>query len=963
MRKTVFDPLKDEAVKLGLLPEDVKTIASDTYLTRIWDSAKVISKRDQFKSVLMDYFMKEARSEQARSPDEVKLWKQRVDDANEAYTLTQAKIVGAMIEAKKQRKIVERIRRTLGPSIGGERVLKRVVDRLEKELEAARAREAHVNTNKGFAEGDPIVDSIHLARELANGRLKEPPRLVDRIRELGGIIDEDGSLKEAGLHSIGYRRGVVAKDGGKTLDEMMQILSDEGWNIGSFNDKVGMQITKADLIAAIKKDTSKSWGPSKTPVYNEVRDGDAIERWNWANEMLAEIRAVGANVNMSDAHIAYRIGALDEYAADSTPVTRERHRNATWYRERVQSKLDIAKRELDAVKGGLDGRANKLLAARSKYDELNGIAYSLLRERTAYRNVARHYDGKIKYWEEMRGTRESDFQGIIADVINNITSNNGEGMYKPIPLVGRSLKELQIHIPTKDVWDFIEQDAESIIRAHTRQMAADIELSRRFGSADLEDTFDEIRSDYSFLHDDVEETITNKYPDMAPEKRQALIEKEHRRLDEAQRRDLANLGAMRDRITGRASLPKNPEGFLNRASRVARAYNTMRLGGGFLLASLPDVGSIVLSHGLAPVFGQKGLLGLIAGLKSARAGVEEAKRAGIGMDLVLDSHGHRFSDIAEAYGKHTAFERGTAWAADKYGLVNGLAYWTAFMKQWAGAVSASWLGDAVEAAAKGTAKARDLERLAWLGIDKADAKTIFAHLQKYGEKDSGGWIFHTNKWVDGEGMADQAARDMVAAALVKDVNTAIVTPGVGDKPLWLDSATGKVIGQFRSFFLSSMTRITKRALQTRDAQTLQGLVAMTTLGMLAYYLKTPSDQISDDPAVWLKEGVDRSGVTGWLFEANNMMEKFTGNQIGLSPLLGQRAAQRYSSRGFVGNVLGPTVGIMDTAAGLASATASGNFTEGDWNNLSRAVPLWNTFYLKWLRTQFERADDDEGNRQ
>lgn len=250
--------------------------------------------------------------------------------------------------------------------------------------------------------------------------------------------------------------------------------------------------------------------------------------------------------------------------------------------------------------------------------------------------------------------------------------------------------------------------------------------------------------------------------------------------------------------------------------------------------------------------------------------------------------------------------------------------------------------EAIDALAKGSASTKEANRLHWLGIDAGMAWRIQQLVDKHGVKEGDVVWPNTEAWGDAEAVAT------LRGALAKDVDTTIVTPGQ-EKPLWMSTPIGKIVGQFRSFTMSSMVRTTARGLQQRDAEALQGLILMTAAGMLAYYLKTPSDKIAwDNPAVWVKEGVDRSGVTGWLFEANNIIEKASGNRIGLSPLLGQRPASRFAARGLLGSLGGPTFGAAEDLTTVLGAASEGRMTERDWKRLQSLTPYGNLFYLRWL---------------
>lgn len=55
-RKRVFDPLKQEAINGGLLPEDVDVSTAASYFTRLWNRNKIIAQQDKFSVILERHF-------------------------------------------------------------------------------------------------------------------------------------------------------------------------------------------------------------------------------------------------------------------------------------------------------------------------------------------------------------------------------------------------------------------------------------------------------------------------------------------------------------------------------------------------------------------------------------------------------------------------------------------------------------------------------------------------------------------------------------------------------------------------------------------------------------------------------------------------------------------------------------------------------------------------------------------
>ena len=152
-------------------------------------------------------------------------------------------------------------------------------------------------------------------------------------------------------------------------------------------------------------------------------------------------------------------------------------------------------------------------------------------------------------------------------------------------------------------------------------------------------------------------------------------------------------------------------------------------------------------------------------------------------------------------------------------------------------------------------------------------------------------------------------------------------------------------------------------LQNQDHNAVGGLASLVGMGMFTYYLKQQiaGREVSDDPAVWVAEGMDRSGVLGAIGEFNNTVEKISSNSVGLRPLLGISApASKQVSRSIAESALGPTFGslLTTTIAASNAITSEGEMTDSDVRALRRLVPLQNLFYL---RNEFDKVEKELGD--
>jgi len=152
-------------------------------------------------------------------------------------------------------------------------------------------------------------------------------------------------------------------------------------------------------------------------------------------------------------------------------------------------------------------------------------------------------------------------------------------------------------------------------------------------------------------------------------------------------------------------------------------------------------------------------------------------------------------------------------------------------------------------------------------------------------------------------------------------------------------------------------------LQQSDMAVLNGALLSVAIGAGIYGLKSrvAGIETSDDPKVWLNEGLDRAGLFGILMDVNNVSEKATGGKIGLSAFTGTEGMSRYALRNDIGALLGPSMGTVKDALTVAKLAAGGELKRSDVRAARRLMPFQNLFYIRWLLThlQDEAADQLE----
>jgi len=603
---------------------------------------------------------------------------------------------------------------------------------------------------------------------------------------------------------------------------------------------------------------------------------------------------------------------------------------------------------------------DKIAAYRSDFARILNDYFITKRDAAAKigdaENVARRADAKAdaaaKKAEEFSRLSDDEVKDLVEETIDTILGNaDGRIPYDSIVSGPRGpLKERLLRIESKKIQEFLNTDIEEVLHAQVRTMSADVELAKKFGSVDMAE---QIRK----INDEANRKIAAvdgmKDKDGKPATPEAKA-KERARLDRARKSAVRDIEAMRDRLRGQYALPSNPDGIVLRAGRVARNLNYLRLLGGMTLSAFPDMAGIVLKHGLTSTF-RDGFAPLVSNMKAVKLAGAEVKAAGTALDMILDSRAMSIAEIGDQFGRGTKFERAIKSAGTRFGVVSLMAPWNAAMKQFSGMVVMTNLLRASEKVVKGQASPKEIRKLAAAGINADLAERITKQFSKHGETQDGVFLAKAADW------DDRLAKEAFRAAVVRDVDRIIVTPGQ-DKPLWMSTELGKTIGQFKSFNVSAMQRIALSALQQRDAETLAGVMTSMALGAMTYVAKqaVAGKEISDDPAVWATNAFDWSGLAGWMMEVNNVAEKATRGRVGLSALTGEQMS-RYQSRNVVGAFLGPTPDAVADIFQVTGSMFAGDTTKSDLHKMRQLLPFQNLFYVRGLLNKVEDATGDAIN--
>lgn len=522
-----------------------------------------------------------------------------------------------------------------------------------------------------------------------------------------------------------------------------------------------------------------------------------------------------------------------------------------------------------------------------------------------------------------------------------------------------SLNSRDFAIPTALVKDFVVRDIEHVVSSHLRTVLPDIMLTRRFGDVDLTNQIRGILEEYASKIADLQARVEKG--EIAAEKAEKLSKKLH----EARNSDVRDIAAVRDRLRGVYGWdPKNRN--IGNIIRDFHNFTSIQSLGSVVPNSINDLGAqAVFRYGFLNVFHDawrpffKSLIGQSDLMKISKA---RAKEMGVGVDGLLGFIRTNLHDINDSYLPGNKFSRFMSWANDRSMLVNGQAPWTDFAQAMAWAPAQAEFGRTAERIATGNATKADFARMADANISPQMAGRIWKQYEQFHDVVDGVRVADASRWTD------ETARRAFETAMSREVNGVVLMAGVGDKPLFLSRPLGSLIGQFKSYTAAAHERVLVSNLQQRDARTLQGIMTSVALGMLSYRLYTlgAGQQASERPQDWIKEGIDRASILGWLQEGNKTLAKFTGGKLDMNRIYGaDRPLTRRAENSPLSELLGPSYSKAEKAAQIVlhgfQTDKQGNsvFNAQDINSARQLIaPMQN---LVGLRVMLDHAEDGIAN--
>lgn len=556
-------------------------------------------------------------------------------------------------------------------------------------------------------------------------------------------------------------------------------------------------------------------------------------------------------------------------------------------------------------------------------------------------------------------------EGILATPYGRAPPNMAEVQIAPLRGAGRVGRQRVVEVREDVLVPWLRNDIREVLNAYLRTRLTDLELTKKFGSVGMRRQIDAVRHEY--------ERLIAQAPDVAPPRVRGQPRTWGKgELAQQMEADIRDLEGVRDIMRGVYQLPADPtsvKGYLQRGAAVTRFLNFARIGGGFGIVALGDVGGMSIVNGARRTMGEfvNQMRGAIHPtlLKMAEADLEALH---IDYNDVMNMRVASLWDVGEWGGIYTIGEDVMRRASGQMAFLSLLSPWTNVAKHIAARSTIRRLIDVSRAARDGRATPDQLASMRRAHLTDQDLVDVLDLYETHGGDEGGVLYLGLEGWRGPRGME---LRRKVRNAILVDGDRAVVTPGPAEVPLIMHKDVGKVLFQFRRFGVSYTQKLFVPGMQgmrAGDLSILNALGVGIAMGAMVYMAKQVATKrrMPTDVGRIIQEGVVRADIWGALGEMDMGVAALTGG-YSIRGLLGPDTFYGMQNReGYFGRLaswgLGPTYSTavegLGSMAGIANVVSRGN-----WSGLSmrqvqamrRIWPYQNLFYLDWLFDAFENG--------
>lgn len=361
---------------------------------------------------------------------------------------------------------------------------------------------------------------------------------------------------------------------------------------------------------------------------------------------------------------------------------------------------------------------------------------------------------------------------------------------------------------------YLVKDWESLMEGYVKSMAPRTRLAERFGEGEggynMSEQFRKVKESYAAQIAALDQRISAG---------DAKLVKQRDKLVEKQASDLRDLQIMRDRLLNTTQEPSwmNPEnrGILS-ALRAARSWNIATMLSNTLISSIPDLARTITYHGAGNFV--KAFTRSAFSRELRRLNMPKSDMAKMASAMERTS-AYRLSMISEVEDgiTYTRADKYAHMVADRVVTISGMKHWNSMQKTIAGHL----IGDKI---ANHLLKGTGRSELKSLGFTDGMYDEAVKQAKKFAYNDDGLMNLNLEQW------ESRQLVEMMEAAAVKEADKLVVTPGVGDKPLFMTTEMGRTLGQFKSFIIAATNKMTLPLLQEKGIRPWVEILAQVGLG-------------------------------------------------------------------------------------------------------------------------------------
>ena len=537
--------------------------------------------------------------------------------------------------------------------------------------------------------------------------------------------------------------------------------------------------------------------------------------------------------------------------------------------------------------------------------------------------IVKSYENKAPWKRfESNNTKKTHEDIIVEDYI-----------FSPSGMSG-NLKKRKLDLDQEEWMNagYFHSDINLLMQMYHRSVLPDVYLTSIFGTPNAMGGAWFRQRGYQAGLKDVEAEYQAKINNAKSNSEKAKLAKER---DEV----LADMEAVRDLFKGVYGVADDPSSWYSRGIGMMKMFNAMTsLQGG--LAQIVDLGRSVFFNGLNRTL--KATWESFTSKMSKdiyKLTKQEGRQMGELFEIQMNTRAFLYNDLNTLYNTGSKMTQGMNRMSGAFFLMSLMSPWNQMIKTNQVMMIGNRILEESENLLKGTITKSNELKLAQSGIDRQLAERIVRQYKEYGvgvgARNSGDLKFNriakSNEWDDEE------VANVFRLAVQNDVNISVVTPALGDTPLWMSTQAGGLIAQFKKFSMGMTQRVLIRGLQEKDASFFSSVITMIMLGAMVDMLRSRAfdqDYSSKSYMQKFNDAFERSGVGGIFMDVGNSAQRLITADKG----------------GKLGAVFGPTGSnvdkLLNVMGGEDSAQAS---------NVRRLIPFQNIWYMDSIFDQIEKG--------